>query len=223
MPAAAADTASATGAAVQVAVAAQAELSVGTLDTQVAEALWFMRKRKKLAHDVYLVLYDQWRLRTFANVARSEQTHTDAVASLLARYGLADPAADLPAGQFANADLQALYDQLVATGSQSLGDALRVGAAIEEIDILDLQERMAQTDGHDIRTSVPDPSRLRRDGERCGNAPLGVAQGASRPIETCVPSQSPKQRAPPSGGARFAVWHGRRSKSSSLLLGPQVQ
>jgi len=35
-------------------------------------------------------------------------------------------------------------------GSNSLRDALEVGAAIEEIDILDLQEHMAETDNDDI-------------------------------------------------------------------------
>ncbi len=52
---------------------------------------------------------------------------------------------------FSNPDLQALYDQLIAQGSQSLQDAFLVGAAIEEIDILDLEERIAQTDKADIQ------------------------------------------------------------------------
>jgi hypothetical protein len=66
------------------------------------------------------------------------------------RYGLEDPAADKDAGVFANETLQELYDQLVAEGSQSLANALRVGATIEEIDILDLEERIAQTGNADI-------------------------------------------------------------------------
>jgi hypothetical protein len=44
-----------------------------------------------------------------------------------------------------------LYTQLVAQGNLSLGDALKVGAAIEEIDIRDLQTRMAQTDNADVQ------------------------------------------------------------------------
>ena len=44
-----------------------------------------------------------------------------------------------------------MYNKLVEQGRKSLADALRVGAAIEEIDILDLQERIAQTDKADIR------------------------------------------------------------------------
>ena len=38
----------------------------------------------------------------------------------------------------------------MSRGSASIKDALQVGAAIEEIDILDLEERMAQTDREDI-------------------------------------------------------------------------
>jgi hypothetical protein len=54
-------------------------------------------------------------------------------------------------GEFTNPALQELYDQLIVQGSASLADALKVGAAIEEIDILDLEERIAETDHADIR------------------------------------------------------------------------
>ncbi len=60
------------------------------------------------------------------------------------------PVADT-AGVFNNTDLQKLYDDLTLQGSQSLVDALKVGGAIEEIDILDLKERLQQTDQEDIR------------------------------------------------------------------------
>ncbi len=46
--------------------------------------------------------------------------------------------------------LQDLYNDLLAQGSTSVSDALMAGAAIEEIDILDLEEYMAQTDKEDI-------------------------------------------------------------------------
>jgi len=74
----------------------------------------------------------------------------DAVKTLLDRYDLEDPAAGTVVGVFTNATLQELYEQLIDEGSQSLADALRVGATIEEIDILDLEERIAQTDNRDI-------------------------------------------------------------------------
>ncbi len=121
----------------------------GLLTAAEADGLRYMREEEKLAHDVYLVLYSQWQLPIFQNIANSEQTHTDAVKTMLDRYGLNDPAtADV--GVFTNKALQGLYDQLVAQGSLSLADALKVGAAIEEIDILDLEQRIAQTDNPDI-------------------------------------------------------------------------
>jgi hypothetical protein len=129
----------------------RAQVVVGQLSAAEAESLAFMREEEKLARDVYLTLYEQWGAATFQSIAASEQTHTDSVKALLARYSVPDPAADMARGVFANADLQALYDQLVETGSASLASALRVGAVIEEIDILDLRERLAQTDETDIQ------------------------------------------------------------------------
>jgi hypothetical protein len=109
-----------------------------------------MREEEKLAHDIYLTLYSAWGLPIFQNISQSEQSHTEAVKVLLDRYGIADPATD-EMGVFTNPDLQALYGELIARGSQSLAEALKVGAAIEEIDILDLQTRLAQADNADIQ------------------------------------------------------------------------
>jgi len=114
------------------------------------DSLSFMREEEKLARDVYLTLYDQWGLPIFQNIASSEQKHTDAVKGLLDFYGATDPVTDDTIGVFTNDDLQVLYDQLVAKGSTSLVDGLEVGTAIEEIDILDLQEYLAETDDPNI-------------------------------------------------------------------------
>jgi len=122
---------------------------IGSLSDAEIEGILYMREEEKLARDVYLTLYEVWGLSVFENIARSEATHMEAVRTLIDRYGLADPAA-AEVGVFTNPTLQGLYDQLVADGRTSLADALRVGAAIEEIDILDLQQRLAQTDQADI-------------------------------------------------------------------------
>ena len=120
----------------------------GALTFQEEEGLLFMAEEEKLAGDVYSSLNEVWNLRVFDNIGRAEQTHQAAVETLLERYSLAVPAK--PAGEFSNETLQSLYNDLVSRGEASLEEALRVGAAIEEIDILDLQERMAQTDREDI-------------------------------------------------------------------------
>ncbi|MBE0684995.1 MAG: DUF2202 domain-containing protein, partial [Anaerolineaceae bacterium] len=64
-------------------------------------------------------------------------------------YGLEDPLLD-EVGKFTNQDLQSLYDDLIIKGSQSISDALSVGGAIEEIDILDLQDGLKETSNPDV-------------------------------------------------------------------------
>ncbi|MBK9442898.1 MAG: DUF2202 domain-containing protein [Comamonadaceae bacterium] len=129
-----------------------AALPVETLSAAEQESLLFMREEEKLAHDVYAGLDAGWgaSLRVFGNIARSESTHTEAVRRLLLRYALPDPTASLAAGVYQNTLLQGLYTQLMATGNGSLVDALKVGAAIEEIDMIDLNKALLAIDNRDI-------------------------------------------------------------------------
>lgn len=126
------------------------EISQDLTDEEI-NSLLFMREEEKLARDVYLTLYDLWGLQIFQNIANSEQTHTDAVANLLEKFDIPDPADTSPVGAFDNPDLQSLYDELSEMGAQSLANALKVGAVIEEIDILDLQEYMEVVEEQAIR------------------------------------------------------------------------
>ncbi len=119
------------------------------LSAEEAASLLFMREEEKLARDVYNQLFTLWGIPSFQSIAASEQTHMDQVKLLMDRYALADPALD--PGQFTDANLQALYDQLMAQGSLSIADAIKVGATIEEVDIVDLQTRFTQTDNADIQ------------------------------------------------------------------------
>ncbi len=120
------------------------------LDPDEIADLQYMREEEKLARDVYQTMYQAWRLPLFTNIASSEQTHMDTVLTLLERYDVDDPVAGNASGEFTNQDLQALYDRLVAQGRQSVTEALRVGIAIEEIDIRDLIEAIADTEHADI-------------------------------------------------------------------------
>ena len=113
-------------------------------------SLQYMREEEKLAHDVYVTLYAKWGLRMFNNISAAEQRHTDAIVTLLNRYGIDDPAAGNPVGVFANPDLQALYDNLIAQGIVSAAEALKVGVLIEQTDIQDLKMHIAETTKADI-------------------------------------------------------------------------
>lgn len=113
------------------------------------DGLLLMREEEKLARDVYEKLYEQHSLQIFGNIASSENTHFEAVGSLLEYFGIDDPAANTN-GEFTNSELQELYDSLVTAGNESMADALKVGATVEEIDILDLENLINETDNEDI-------------------------------------------------------------------------
>jgi hypothetical protein len=133
-------------------VVSPAAAATSPLSAEETAGLQFMREEEKLAHDVYVTFYQQYGLAIFNNIASSEAAHMAAVKTLLDRYGLADPAAGNGVGVFENAELQALYNQLIAQGRQKLSAALKVGGAIEEIDIRDLQARSAGTTHTDIKS-----------------------------------------------------------------------
>lgn len=113
------------------------------LSAEEIAGLLYMREEEKLAHDVYVALFNVWGVQVFANIAESETEHTEAVRQLILSHGLPDPAATTAPGVFVNPDLQALYDKLVAMGQTSLNDALAVGCLIEEKDIQDINEKKA--------------------------------------------------------------------------------
>jgi hypothetical protein len=113
-------------------------------DNEVA-GLLYMVEEEKLARDVYATLYDLWGFAAFDSISASEQRHMDALAKLIELCGLEDPVQE-EVGAFSDAGLQELHDELIITGAQSLEDALRVGAAIEEIDILDLEQHASETE-----------------------------------------------------------------------------
>jgi len=114
--------------------------------------LKYMREEEKLAHDVYFKLYETHKLQAFQNIANSELTHTEAVKTLLENYKIDDPAENNTQGEFENEALQELYTTLTKQGEQNLKEALKVGALIEEIDIIDLQNAIQRTENNEIIT-----------------------------------------------------------------------
>jgi hypothetical protein len=110
-----------------------------------------MREEEKLARDVYTKMEALWGKRIFSNIMISEQTHMDAVKTLLDRYQLHDPAAGKDPGVFTNSDIQSLYNKLETEGSASLVAALGVGVTIEKMDIEDLNAFLEETARPDIK------------------------------------------------------------------------
>lgn len=115
-------------------------LELGTVTPEQQQEMAFMAEEEKMAGDLYEAFFEMYGVRIFANIAASEDRHADAVRDLLSAYGLEDPTAGLNAGEFTIPEAQAMYDELLAQGSESLEAALDVGVAIEEADIVDLRD-----------------------------------------------------------------------------------
>ncbi len=127
-----------------------ANIPIETLSTKERDGLIMMREEEKLAHDVYVTLYEKWGVNVFSNIARSELTHTESVRYLLERYNIEDPVKDNTFGVFSSKAFSDLYVNLVSKGQESLVSALMVGATIEDLDIKDLNELSTKVDNKDI-------------------------------------------------------------------------
>lgn len=126
-------------------------ISPSDLSQEELDGLLFMREEEKLARDLYVVMFEKWEMKIFENISRSEQKHMDAVKVLLDRYQLDDPIENDITGEFANNDLQILYNNLVDKGNISTLEALKAGAIVEETDILDLEQNINAIDNEDIK------------------------------------------------------------------------
>jgi hypothetical protein len=122
---------------------ANCDFTATLTDTEKANQM-HMREEEKVARDVYNKFYELYNINIFRNIAISEQRHMDAVLNLIVGYGLTDPVADKGPGEFTPA-FQGLYDELIAKGT-NLTEALKVGIAIEELDIADLEKAIESTE-----------------------------------------------------------------------------
>jgi hypothetical protein len=111
---------------------------------EINDLLW-IREEEKLARDVYLYALDQYDMRIFENISASEQRHMDRILELLEHYELEDPVKEDARGQFTHPDLKKLYLELTQRVDQSLVEALKVGALIEDLDLNDLNLAIDKT------------------------------------------------------------------------------
>jgi hypothetical protein len=119
-------------------------LQANPLEKKDIELLTYMREEEKLAKDVYNFFYKKYNFFVFNNIAQSEQTHIDRIVAIMDAQNIPDTASKKD-GVFNNPELQKLYNQLIEQGNQSLTEALKVGATIEDVDIKDLMDFMDDT------------------------------------------------------------------------------
>ncbi|NJD31398.1 MAG: DUF2202 domain-containing protein [Gammaproteobacteria bacterium] len=136
---------------------------VTTLSAEEIADLQWMREEEKLARDIYDAMSARWSQPIFANIARSEQTHFEAIGEKLVLFGIDDPAALTAPGVFTDQTLQSLYNELFDQGWASYEGALEAGVTIEETDIADLDAAIAATD---VRTLLKTYQNLLKASEK---------------------------------------------------------
>ncbi len=146
---------------------------VSKLSEELTNSLSHMGNEERLAYDVYNTLAVEYPNSGPLNkIPDSEYVHITAVQELIKKYKLSDdinftnidlpalgymntPIEEMEAGTYDIEKIQKLYDDLVLQGSESEIEALKVGCAVEVIDIYDLDEyiEMAHaSDAADIET-----------------------------------------------------------------------
>ena len=150
---------------------------LSTLTQELKDAIAYMGNEERLAHDVYLNLYEYHaaagtEIFQLKNIAENSETrHIQTVQALVQKYNLTAEdltnvtapvgssslaVADMPSGRYDIPAIQALYDMLYAKGQNSQQDALEVGCMVEVTDINDLNEKIVlaqESNASDVETA----------------------------------------------------------------------
>jgi hypothetical protein len=132
-----------------------------TLSQETKDTLSYMGNEERLAHDIYLELYNYHMTNYNVDIqqlytipTKSETTHIETVQALINKYDLNSSSftninlpelgyqdtnvSEMTMGTYDIKAIQDLHDALLAKGEQSTQDALEVGCMVEVTDITDL-------------------------------------------------------------------------------------
>lgn len=114
--------------------------------------LQYTFEEEKAAFDFYSAMFEKYSEKVFQNVMSAEKTHQEHVLNLMNELGIDPGSANLPAGEFSQKEVKALYDEMMTIGGYSFTDALRASARYEEKDIDDLRSYLSKAENEKIKT-----------------------------------------------------------------------
>lgn len=127
----------------------------GVLTSRQRATLRAMTERSKLAHDLVTAFADRYA--AFPDEAvNARERELVAMRSLLARYGIADPASRRHSGGFAGSGTRIDYRRLLARGSAGLAAALDVTARLASETIVVVPEALSGLTARDVRHAYLD-------------------------------------------------------------------
>jgi hypothetical protein len=122
----------------------------GSLTADMKVLLGDLAERIKMNHDLLGAFAD--RHEPFPGQMVGAQTRElAAVRVLLDRYGVPDPTAGLPAGEFVHDGAQFGYDRLLAEGMRDRASALAVVVRLADATVTTLDEALRHLDAPDVR------------------------------------------------------------------------
>ncbi len=185
-----------------------------------------MWEEEKLARDVYTSLAKTSKSAIFRNISRAESQHMQSVERLLRSAGANAVQLNDTPGVFVFPEYQRLYQSLLASGTRSPLDALRVGARIEEMDIADVTRMLTQTTDPQVRQVLERLLQGSQSHLRAFASQI-TRQGASYSAEFLTQAEfdqiatSSGQGQGQQSAGRGAGNRGRGSQSSGQQFGPQ--
>ena len=190
-----------------------------TYDATELELLLKLKEEEKLARDVYTFLASKYDNIVFSNISRSEITHMNSVIYLLSDYG--DEYTGVPeAGVFTNPDFQQLYTDLTTRGSESLTEALKVGALIEELDITDIIKDLESVVNANVTIVLENLERGSRNHLRAFTKQLTLLGATYTPVFLSADDYNAIISSSVESGKRYAVkpnWKNNNRNTSCLL------
>lgn len=104
-----------------------------TLNSNEQGELLYLLEQIKLAGNLYGVFAESWDHPIFQKATVAKRQHQTSLLSLLQCYTIDTSSYEaLPAGDYANSQLDDLYQSLVTQGASSLNDALEASGLVEE-------------------------------------------------------------------------------------------
>ncbi|MEP7368245.1 MAG: DUF2202 domain-containing protein [Dermatophilaceae bacterium] len=122
----------------------------GTLTVAQQTSLATIVEQQQLVHDLFLAFADRYKASVFTCMNNDEAWQLADTRSVLKVYSVADPTVTQPAGTFASAGTQQLYDTLLASGGASVDAALKAAAIAESTSITDLTAATTDVTAPDV-------------------------------------------------------------------------